>query len=229
MTLSRRFLAGSRKPAPRESTLCQGLSVFGGTISPIGSLVDLGVCLARPAKRRFAKRKLSQDVRYAVRTLIKTPGVTLAVIISIGLGIAANTTVFSIAEGLLRGVLPVRDSQRLVSFPDSGETFSYPDYVDYPDRTADVLEGGVCAYFAFVPAGIGGRGGRGTVPTKGEIHVHNPCRLAEPGLGCKAYCNTLDSDGMRQPSPLGRGSTAIGARIDSRSSSGARPRDPIGR
>ena len=103
-------------------------------------------------------KKLSPDVPYAVRTLIKTPGVTLAIIISIALGIAANTTVFSIAEGLLWGVLPVRDSQRLVSFPDGGETFSYPDYIDYRDQTADLFEGGVFAYFAFVPASIGGRG-----------------------------------------------------------------------
>jgi len=102
--------------------------------------------------------KLSQDVRYAVRTLIKTPGVTLAIVISIALGIAANTTVFSIAEGLLWGVLPVRESHSLVSFPDGGETFSYPDYVDYRDQTVDVFEGGVCAYFAFVPASIGGAG-----------------------------------------------------------------------
>jgi predicted permease len=102
--------------------------------------------------------RLSQDARYAVRTLIKTPGFTLAIIISIALGIAANTTVFSIAEGLLFGALPVRNSGRLVSFPEGAETFSYPDYVDYRDQTADVFEGGVCAYLALVPASIGGTG-----------------------------------------------------------------------
>jgi predicted permease len=112
----------------------------------------------RLAQRRFAMTKLAQDVRYAVRTLIKTPGFTLAVIISIALGISANTTVFSIAEGLLWGVLPIRDSQSLVSFPDGGETFSFPDYVDYRDQAVDVFEGGVGAYFAFVPASIGGTG-----------------------------------------------------------------------
>ena len=67
--------------------------------------------------------RLSQDARYAVRTLIKTPGFTLAIIISIALGIAANTTVFSIAEGLLFGVLPVRNSERLVSFPRAQRLF----------------------------------------------------------------------------------------------------------
>ena len=102
--------------------------------------------------------RLSQDARYAVRTLIKAPGFTLAIIISIALGIAANTTVFSIAEGLLFGVLPVRNSERLVSFPEGAETFSYPDYVDYRDQTAEIFEGGVCAYLLFVPASIGGTG-----------------------------------------------------------------------
>ena len=116
------------------------------------------MAFASPTVRGFYMGKLSQDVRYAVRTLSKAPGFTLAIIISIALGIAANTTVFSIAEGLLWGVLPARDADRLVSFPDGSETFSYPDYVDYRDQTADVFEGGVCAYFAFVPASIGGSG-----------------------------------------------------------------------
>ena len=46
---------------------------------------------------------LWQDVRYAVRTLSKTPGFALIIIISIALGIGANATVFSIANGLLWG------------------------------------------------------------------------------------------------------------------------------
>ena len=100
----------------------------------------------------------SQDVYYAVRTLIKTPGFILASIISTGQLIAANTTVFSIAKGLLWDVLPARNSERLVSFRDGAETFSSPDYIDYRDWTEDVFEGGVCAFFAFVPAGVGGTG-----------------------------------------------------------------------
>ena len=102
--------------------------------------------------------RLAQDIRYAVRTLTKAPGFTLAIIISIALGIAGNTTVFSIAEGLLWSRLPVRNSERLVCFPDGAETFSYPDYVDFRDQTTDVFEGGVSAYCAFLPANVGGKG-----------------------------------------------------------------------
>jgi predicted permease len=98
---------------------------------------------------------LLQDARYAVRTLSRTPGFTAVVIISIALGIAANTTVFSIVDGLFFGVLPVRDAKRLVSF--SGGSRSYPDYLDYRDQTTQVFEG-VAAHFPFVPASVGGGG-----------------------------------------------------------------------
>ncbi|MGA3167971.1 MAG: ABC transporter permease [Terriglobia bacterium] len=100
---------------------------------------------------------LWQDVRYAVRTLSKTPGFALIIIISIALGIGANATVFSIANGLLWGVLPVRSPGRLVAFAE-GETLSYPDFIDYRDQTTQVFEGGVCAHFPLVPASIGGKG-----------------------------------------------------------------------
>jgi predicted permease len=100
---------------------------------------------------------LLQDVRYAIRTLVKVPGFTAVIIISIALGIAANATVFSVANGLLWSVLPVKDPGRLVMFSE-GESFSYPDYVDFRDQTTDVFEGGVVAYFPLIPASMGGTG-----------------------------------------------------------------------
>ncbi|MBZ5561501.1 MAG: ABC transporter permease [Acidobacteriia bacterium] len=99
---------------------------------------------------------LLQDLRYALRTLARTPGFTAVIVISIALGIAANTTVFSIVNGLMLGVLPVRDPQRLVSFSGRG-SLSYPDYIDYRDQTKDVFEG-VAAHFPFIPASLGGAG-----------------------------------------------------------------------
>jgi putative ABC transport system permease protein len=45
--------------------------------------------------------RLLQDVRYATRSLLKAPGFSFVVIVSIALGFAANATVFSIANGLL--------------------------------------------------------------------------------------------------------------------------------
>jgi predicted permease len=100
---------------------------------------------------------LLQDIRHAIRTLAKAPGFTVAIVISIALGLAANATVFSIANGLLWGVLPVKDPARMVMFSE-GNSFSYPDYLDYRDQTTEVFEGGVAAHFPLIPASIGGSG-----------------------------------------------------------------------
>ena len=54
------------------------------------------------------------DVRYAVRLLLKTPAVTLVALLSLALGIGANTAIFSVINALLLRSLPVHDPQRLV-------------------------------------------------------------------------------------------------------------------
>jgi putative ABC transport system permease protein len=109
------------------------------------------------AQRRVFVDTLLQDIRFAIRTLIKSPGLSLVIIISIALGIGANATVFSIANALLWGVLPVRDPGRMVVF-EEGESLSFPDFVDYRDQTKEVFEGGVCAHFPIIPASLGGKG-----------------------------------------------------------------------
>lgn len=100
---------------------------------------------------------LRQDLRYAIRTLLRAPGFTIIVVISIALGFAANATVFSIANGLLWGLLPVRDPGRMVMFSE-GQSFSYPDYLDYLDQSRDIFENGVAAHFPLIPASLGGKG-----------------------------------------------------------------------
>jgi predicted permease len=97
-----------------------------------------------------------RDALYALRTFRQNPGFTAVVILSIALGIAANTTVFSIVNGLLLGDLPVSEPDRLVAFS-GGRSMSYPDYVDYRDQARDVFEG-VAAHFPVVPASLGGTG-----------------------------------------------------------------------
>src|SRR5579863_7125472 len=99
---------------------------------------------------------LAKDVRYAFRTLAKSPGFTAVIITSVALGIGANATVFSIANGLLWGTLPVKDPGRLVMF-NAGDSFSYPDYKDYRDQTSAVFEG-LFAHFPLAPASVGGAG-----------------------------------------------------------------------
>lgn len=100
---------------------------------------------------------LWRDVRYAIRTLLKTPGFTGVIIISIALGMAATTTVFSIVNGLFLGALPVKDPERVVSFFEGRSDLSYPDYLDYRDQTKEVFEG-LGAHRSLVPASLGGAG-----------------------------------------------------------------------
>lgn len=57
---------------------------------------------------------LRQDLRYTARTLARTPGFTLTAIIITGLGIGANTAVFSITDHVLLRALPFPDADRLV-------------------------------------------------------------------------------------------------------------------
>src|ERR1700693_3678564 len=54
------------------------------------------------------------DLRYAVRLLLKTPAVTLVALLSLALGIGANTAIFGVINALLLRSLPVHDPQKLV-------------------------------------------------------------------------------------------------------------------
>ena len=88
-------------------------------------------------------------MRYALRTLARTPGFTVIVILTLGLGIGANTAIFSLMDQVLLRLLPVKNPAQLVQLdgpgPFSGRTendrtFSYPMYVDFRDRN-DVFDG----------------------------------------------------------------------------------------
>ncbi|HJQ25196.1 MAG TPA: ABC transporter permease [Blastocatellia bacterium] len=85
---------------------------------------------------------LWQDLRYAARMLRKQPSLTIIVVLSIGIGIGANTTVFAWMESLLLNPAPlVKDSGRLVAINSAnadgsgGEAmpFSYLTYLDWRD------------------------------------------------------------------------------------------------
>jgi predicted permease len=91
-------------------------------------------------------RDLLQDLRYALRTAAKSPGFTAVAVVTLGLGIGANTAIFSVVNTLLLRPLRVPDPHRLVvlnktSLTGTGPSVSYPDYRDYRDQCGEVFEG----------------------------------------------------------------------------------------
>lgn len=85
-----------------------------------------------------------RDLLYAVRLLRKHPGFTAVAVLSLALGIGANTAVFSVINTILFRPLPVERPEQLVYLnagrDGNGTTMSYPDYRDYRDRN-NVLSG----------------------------------------------------------------------------------------
>ena len=55
-----------------------------------------------------------QDLKYAVRMLLKKPGFTLVAVLSLTLGIGANTTIFTIVKAVFLHIIPVNDPDRAI-------------------------------------------------------------------------------------------------------------------
>jgi macrolide transport system ATP-binding/permease protein len=83
---------------------------------------------------------LIADVRYSIRSLLKNPGLTLAAILSLGLGIGANTTIFTWVQAVLFRPIPMAADPgtiRIASMENregASRSWSYPNFKDFRDR-----------------------------------------------------------------------------------------------
>src|SRR5215510_5989107 len=105
---------------------------------------------------------LFQDLRYGTRMLWKRPGFTLIAVITLALGIGANTAIFSLVNTALLRPLPIEQPKQVVSlnlvFSQGEQTFpvlSYPNYRDFRDRNK--VFSGMLAY-RFTPLSLSNNG-----------------------------------------------------------------------
>jgi len=132
---------------------------------------------------------LPQDLRFALRAAMKNPSFTLAAVLSLGMGIGANTAIFSITNALLLRPLPYPDADRLVILWNRSpglniteDWFSTAQYFDIKNEHHGLAQAAIA---------IGGNEnltGKGEPERVGSIHVSSNLL---PMLGCKAALGRL--------------------------------------
>jgi putative ABC transport system permease protein len=133
-----------------------------------------------------------QDLRYGARTLLKNPGFTLIAVLTLALGIGANTAIFSLTDQILLRLLPVERPEELVVLRSPGPkkgnvfdrdgavVFSHPMYKDLRDRN-----NAITGLLARAPLYSSVAGGGQTDLVRGELVSGNYFDLlgVRPALG----------------------------------------------
>jgi len=90
---------------------------------------------------------LTQDVRFGFRILSKNLGVTFVIVLTLALGVGANTAIFGLVNGILLQRLPVPAPEQIAALViQSGESslgalgFSYPQFVEFREQTAPIVK-----------------------------------------------------------------------------------------
>jgi predicted permease len=125
------------------------------------ALIKLGGVL--PTQENYRRQRgiplietLLRDLRYGLRRLTRNPGFTLIAVLSLALGIGANTAIFSLINTAVLRPLPVERPEQIVSLSNvagnrMSPVFSYPNYKDFRDRND--LFAGLLAY-RFAPLSL---------------------------------------------------------------------------
>jgi predicted permease len=96
-----------------------------------------------------------KDLRYAFRMLLKSPGFTLIAMLALGLGIGANTAIFSVFNGILWRPLPAKDPQQLVILASKPRAIDFPLQLSYPDfKDYRELKAAFSDLAAYVPSPV---------------------------------------------------------------------------
>ena len=115
-------------------------------------------------RRQPLHQALAQDVRYGIRTLIKAPAFTAVVLITLGLGIGANTAIFSALNAVLLEPLPYPHADRLVRLvahnPTMGIDSSNVSAADFLDWQRDAPAFESLAVFSTFSTSVGAAAGQ---------------------------------------------------------------------
>jgi predicted permease len=140
-----------------------GQRLFRGTgkISWIGQNKYIASCVSR-INEEESMAAWQQDITYNLRRLSRAPVLVLTVVLSIGIGIAANVTIFSMVNRFVLRSAPVGDPATLMALHTTHDgdqccnDFSTPLYEDVRDQAKSFS--GIAAYDELLPASIGGKG-----------------------------------------------------------------------
>jgi predicted permease len=135
----------------REEALRRARLEFGG--------IDQVKEECREARGVHFMEELFQDVRYGLRMLRKSPGFTAVALLTLALGIGANTAIFSVVYGVLLRPLPYQDSGRVIvlneTTPSVGRvSVSYQNFLDWRTQTRSFSRMNVVASVSFNLAGV---------------------------------------------------------------------------